>query len=77
MQGMTVRSAIQAFWLRCGRLAQASSLRPAREVVVDAVVGAWVNGSGAVDQWLEEEQWLAGLPRHRTEQFGRLWWRYS
>jgi len=53
------------------------SLRPAREAVKDALVGAWANGSGAVDQWLEEEQWLAGLPRGRTEQFGRLWWQYS
>jgi hypothetical protein len=40
-------------------------------------VGAWINGSPSIDQWIEEEQWLAGMPRARSEQFGRLWWQFS
>jgi hypothetical protein len=30
-----------------------------------------------VDQWIAEEEWLAGLPSNRNEHFGRLWWRGS
>jgi hypothetical protein len=28
-----------------------------------------------VEQWIAEEQWIAGLPGDRNEHFGRLWWR--
>jgi hypothetical protein len=28
-----------------------------------------------VDQWIAEEEWLAGFPGNRNEHFGRLWWR--
>jgi hypothetical protein len=28
-----------------------------------------------VDQWIAEEEWLAGFPGNRDEHFGRLWWR--
>jgi hypothetical protein len=27
-----------------------------------------------VDAWVAEDQWLAGLPGNRTEQFG--WWQF-
>ena len=26
-----------------------------------------------VDQWIGEEQWLAGFPVNRSEQFGLMW----
>ena len=27
-----------------------------------------------VDQWITEEEWLAGFPGNRNEHFGRWWW---
>jgi hypothetical protein len=28
-----------------------------------------------VDQWIADEEWLAGFPGNRNEHFGRWWWR--
>jgi RecB family exonuclease len=67
---MALRSAAQALWSRLGG-------RTRREEADPGAADAWINGPAAGEQWVEEDQWLAGLPLGRTEQFGRLWWQYS